>query len=82
LDATFSDGEDQPGRDHVAILSHDLWERRFGSDTSLIGRTIRLNRENYTVYRRDARQFQFAGIPASTVDPTRINRRRSNCGSA
>ena len=46
---TFSDGEDQPGRDHVAILSYELWERHYGSDASLIGRTIRLNRENYTV---------------------------------
>lgn len=49
LGRTFSDGEDQPGRDHVVILSHDLWERKFGSDDSLIGSTVRLNRENYTV---------------------------------
>jgi putative ABC transport system permease protein len=46
---TFSAGEDQSGQDHELILSHQLWERRFGSDRSLVGRTIRLNRENYTV---------------------------------
>jgi predicted permease len=49
LGRTFSEGEDQPGRDHVVILSHELWERRFGSDPSVIGSTIRLNRENYVV---------------------------------
>ena len=49
LGRTFSDGEDQPGRGHVVILSHQLWERHFGSDASLIGGTIRLNRESYTV---------------------------------
>jgi len=46
---TFAEGEDQAGHEHVVILSHELWERRFGSDASLIGSTIRLNRENYTV---------------------------------
>ena len=34
LGRTFADGEDQQGRDHVAILSHELWERRFGSDAT------------------------------------------------
>jgi putative ABC transport system permease protein len=49
LGRTFSDGEDLPGRDHVVILTHELWERQFASDASIIGRTVRLNRENYTV---------------------------------
>jgi putative ABC transport system permease protein len=49
LGRTFFEGEDQPGRDHVVILSHELWERRFGSNSSVIGSTIRLNRENYVV---------------------------------
>jgi len=49
LGRTFSDAEDQPGRDHVVVLSHELWTRRFGSDVFLVGRTVRLNRENYTV---------------------------------
>src|SRR5712692_5335224 len=49
LGRTFSDGEDQPGRDHVVVLTHALWERQFASDVSLIGRIVRLNRENYTV---------------------------------
>ena len=48
LGRTFSPGEDQSGQDHEVILSQELWARRFGS-ASIIGRTIRLNRENYTV---------------------------------
>jgi putative ABC transport system permease protein len=31
---TFSAGEDQSGQEHVVILSHKLWERRFGSDAT------------------------------------------------
>ena len=49
LGRSFAAGEDQPGRDHVVILTHRLWEQRFGSDGAIIGRTIRLNREDYVV---------------------------------
>lgn len=49
LGRAFASGDDQHDRDHVVILSHELWDRNFGSDASLIGRAIRLNREDYTV---------------------------------
>jgi putative ABC transport system permease protein len=45
----FLPGDDQPGHNHILLLSHGLWERRFGSDASIVGRTVRLNREDYTV---------------------------------
>lgn len=49
LGRAFLAGEDQPGHDHVVILSHGLWERRYGSDPSIIGKSIRFNREDYIV---------------------------------
>jgi predicted permease len=45
----FLPGEDQPGRDHIVVLSHGLWARKFASDPAVVGKTIRLNREDYTV---------------------------------
>jgi putative ABC transport system permease protein len=39
----FLAGEDEPGHDHVAVLSSDLWKERFGSDTQILGKTIRLD---------------------------------------
>nr|MBA3442546.1 ABC transporter permease [Pyrinomonadaceae bacterium] len=36
----FLPEEDHPGRDPVAIVSHGLWQRRFGSDPNLIGKRI------------------------------------------
>jgi predicted permease len=62
LGRTFADGEDQPGHDHVVILSHELWERRFGGDPSVIGRGVRLNRENYTVVGVMPASFQLLGF--------------------
>ena len=49
LGRTFVPGEDQPGNDHVVLLSHALWESRFGADPTLLGRNILLNGEAYTV---------------------------------
>jgi putative ABC transport system permease protein len=49
LGRTFLPGEDQVGKDHVVVLSHVLWESRFGSDPALLGRDILLNGEPYTV---------------------------------
>ena len=46
---TFRPDEDQPGKDRVVVLSHRLWESRFGSDRSLIGRTLMLDDQPYTV---------------------------------
>jgi len=46
---TFRPEEDQPGKDRVVVLSHRVWESRFGSDPRLIGRTLTLNGKPYTV---------------------------------
>jgi predicted permease len=69
LGRTFSDREDLPGHDHVVLLSHGLWEQRFGSDASLIGRTIRLNRENYAVIGVMPASFRLLGFTPQLWTP-------------
>jgi predicted permease len=66
---TFSEGEDQPGSDHIVVLSHELWERRFGSDPSVIGATIRLNRENYVVIGVMPASFRLMGFTPQLWTP-------------
>jgi len=46
-------------RDHVAVLGHRLWARRFGADPAVVGRSIRLSGEAYTVIGVMAPEFQF-----------------------
>ncbi|HUJ24004.1 MAG TPA: ABC transporter permease [Bryobacteraceae bacterium] len=41
--------EDKRGHDHVAILSHRLWRRRFGSDPATVGKSITLSGELHEV---------------------------------
>lgn len=45
----FSPEEDQPGHNHVMILSDELWRRRFGANADIVGKTIRANQEDYIV---------------------------------
>lgn len=49
LGRDFLPEEDVRGRNHVAILSHGLWQRRFGADTGIVGHTVTLSGTPYTV---------------------------------
>ncbi|HEY1307602.1 MAG TPA: ABC transporter permease [Vicinamibacterales bacterium] len=49
LGRSFSDGEDRPGSEKVAMISEALWKRRFGGDPSIIGRALTLNGVDTTV---------------------------------
>src|SRR5207237_10298063 len=45
----FSDEEVREDASHVALVKHSLWQRRFGSDPELVGKTLRLDDKTYTV---------------------------------
>jgi predicted permease len=45
----YADAEELPGRDRVAVISHDLWQDRFGGDPNVIGRAVRGGKENYEI---------------------------------
>ena len=49
LGRTFVDGEDQAGKDHVVVLSNGLWQSQFGGEAGIVGRSIQLDGEPYTV---------------------------------
>jgi putative ABC transport system permease protein len=49
LGRAFLPEEDRPGHANFALLSHSLWERRFGADPSIVGKTIGLRDQPYTV---------------------------------
>jgi len=46
---TFTDEEDRPGGPKVTVISNGLWRRRFAADPGLVGKTILLGDEPYTV---------------------------------
>lgn len=49
LGRAFLPEESRPGAPDVAMLGYGLWQRRFGGDPGLLGRTITLNGRSYTI---------------------------------
>jgi len=49
LGRPFLNGEDQPGHNHVTLLSCGFWQRHFGGDKSALGKSVILNGEHYEV---------------------------------
>jgi len=53
----FNDAEDRPGAPALAVLMHGCWQNRFGSDPNIVGRTITLDGEPFTVIGVMPREF-------------------------
>jgi predicted permease len=45
----FSPDEDRPGGEHVALISHTLWQQRFNRDPSVLGQALTLDGAPYTI---------------------------------
>jgi putative ABC transport system permease protein len=59
LGRTFAPDEERDGQHFVAILSNELWQRRFGADPSILGQSLLLDGESYTVIGVLPAKFRF-----------------------
>jgi predicted permease len=59
LGRNFTREEDTPNGPKAAILGHGLWQSRFGGDANVLGRTITLNQQSYTVVGILPARFQY-----------------------
>jgi putative ABC transport system permease protein len=69
-------GEDRPGAEPVAILSHGLWQRRYAGDAGIVGQTVNLDEVPHTVVgiMPPDFNFPFGGVKmwsALQLEPTR-----------
>jgi putative ABC transport system permease protein len=68
----FIPADEQPGHAPVVVLSHALWQRRFGSDDSLVGKPITLDGSSYTVVGIAPAGFQYPDKTDLWVPPFRL----------
>ncbi len=64
LGRRFVEEDDRPGAARVAVISAGLWQERYGGDRSVIGRSMRLDGEPYTVV---------GVLPADIVFPVKVD---------
>jgi len=75
----FTANEDSPGGDRVVILGDSLWRRRFGSDDTIIGKTIALNGNAFMVVGIMPLGFEYYGAQDVFV-PMQMNPASKNEG--
>ncbi len=66
---TFSPNEDLAKQESEAVISFDLWQRRFSGGSSVIGKSITLSGQNYTIIGVMPRQFRYAFLPCDVWVP-------------
>ncbi len=49
LGRTYRSGEEQPGNNNVALLSHEVWQHEFSGDPAVVGKAARLDGVPYTI---------------------------------
>jgi len=59
---TFTAQESEPGRNRVVVLSHSLFERRFGANPKALGQTLVMNGASYTIVGVLPRQFHLPSL--------------------
>ncbi|HSK63342.1 MAG TPA: ABC transporter permease, partial [Pyrinomonadaceae bacterium] len=71
----FSAEENQPDKDNVVILTHSLWQRRFGADPNILGKTITLDSVACTIIGVMPEKFSYPAN-AEIYSPIRMSARR------
>jgi len=68
----FLPDEERAGHDPVAVLSYGLWQRHFGGDPSLVGRSIMLDGQPYTVVGVAPAGFQYPDRTEIWIPPFQL----------
>ena len=72
LGRTFTPTEDASTQQSSAVISYELWQGRFGGDSGVIGKTMTLAQQTYTVVGVMPAEFQIASVPCAVWTPASL----------
>ncbi len=78
LGRAFRTGDDQPGKDNLVVLSHAVWQERFGGDPAVIGRIITLGGTDRQVMGVMSPRFAFPDGATRFWIPLHLDPRNQN----
>jgi putative ABC transport system permease protein len=76
----FTKEEDSPNGERVVILSHGLWQRRFGADPAIAGKSVSINGDPYTVVGVMPEGLRYTDGQLDVFVPMRVNSASANEG--
>jgi predicted permease len=73
----FREGEDAAGKNGVCVISYGLWQRRFGGDPTIIGKSLTLNNRPMEVVGVMPPEFKFPRLEIDVWIPLALDRMRT-----
>src|SRR6266704_5432369 len=85
LGRTFTPDEDRPGEGHVVVLGYNFWRDHFASDRNIVGRSVAIDGETYSIIGVMPETFRFPSwaklwVPLAWTSETRAVRGNHNYG--
>ena len=68
LGRVFMQDEQEPGKEHEVVVSHQFWQNHFGGSREILGKQVTLNGESYTVIGVMPPEFKFAPFWATKAE--------------
>jgi len=75
---TFLPEEDQPGKNSVAVLSHGLWQRRFGGEADVLGKSVIVDGKSFLIVGVTPPDFRLLDTPSELWVPYTLDAREEN----
>jgi len=81
LGRVFSQADDTPGSRNTVVLGYGYWQRRFGGDPSVVGKSLIMEDEPWNIIGVMPREFRFLSQQPDVISPSRFDRSQVMVGA-